>query len=188
MLSYLVLNLMYILLVNQNLISKGAVLTEEQQTLLIQPFTVNDVKRALWSIDGNKAPGYDGFSSQFFKDAWETVGDDLCNAVLDFFKTGRMLQQVNTTILTLIPKNKSPKHVSEFRPIACCCVVYKCISKLLCTRLKMVLSSIINEAQSAFVEGRQIVHNVMLVQELMSQYKRKGITPRCVMKIDLRKA
>lgn len=55
-------------------------------------------------------------------------------------------------------------------------------------RLKDVLGDIIDEAQSAFIEGRQIVHNVMLVQELMNQYKRKNITPRCVMKINLRKA
>lgn len=133
------------------------------------------MKKALWSIDGNKAPGYDGYSSQFFKDAWENIGDDLYNVVLDFFDMGRLLTRVNTTILTLIPKTTHPKSVTEFRPIACCSVVYKGISKLLCFRLKVVLGDIVDEAQSAFIEGRQIVHNVMLVQELITSYNRKGI-------------
>lgn len=66
--------------------------------------------------------------------------------------------------------------------------MHKCVSKLLCSRLKEFLGTIVDEDQSAFVEGRQIVHNVMLLRELMNQYKRKSISPRCVIKIDLRKA
>lgn len=102
--------------------------------------------------------------------------------------SGRMLKQLNTTVITLIPKGNNPDYVMDFRPISSCSVIYNCISKLLCNRLKDVLGTIIDEAQSAFVEGRQIVHNIMLVQELMNQYKRKNISSRCVLKIDLRKA
>lgn len=68
-----------------------------------------------------------------------------------------MLQHINTTILTLIPKSSHPKSVKDFRPIACCSVVYKCILKLLCAQLKNVLGIIVDEAQSAFIERRQIV-------------------------------
>lgn len=78
--------------------------------------------------------------------------------------------------------------MNEFLHIAYCSVVYKCISKHLCSRLKGVLGCLIDEAQSAFIKGRHIVHNVMLVQELMSNYKKNGVSSRCVMKIYLRKA
>lgn len=174
--------------VNCELVKRGNVLNDTQRASLCTPFTTGDIKNALWLIDGNKAPGHDGYSCQFFKDAWEIVGDDICRAVGDFFTTGRLLQQVNTTILTLIPKSDNPLSVTEFRPIGCCSVVYKCISKLLCMLLKNVLGDIVDEAQSAFIEGRQILQNVILVQELMNHYKRRGISPKCVMKIDLRKA
>lgn len=42
------------------------------------------MKNVLWFIDGNKDLGYDGYSSYFFKDIWEIVGDDLYKVVLDF--------------------------------------------------------------------------------------------------------
>lgn len=162
--------------VSDRLVKRGMVLNESQKSMLCSPFNNSDIKAALWAIDGNKAPGYDGYSSRFFKDAWEVIVEDLCEAVQDFFCTGKLLQQVNTTVLTLIPKIDQPQTMMDFRPIACCSVIYKCVSKLICSRLKCVLGSIVNEAQSAFVEGRQIVHNVMLVQKLMNQYKRENIS------------
>ncbi|GJV05062.1 putative reverse transcriptase domain-containing protein [Tanacetum coccineum] len=43
-----------------------------------------NVKKALFDIDSNKAPGPDGFSSEFFKASWDVVGADLCKAVKEF--------------------------------------------------------------------------------------------------------
>lgn len=51
------------------LVRKGKTLTISQQDILCNPFSDCDIKAALWSIDGNKTPGYDGYSSQFFKDS-----------------------------------------------------------------------------------------------------------------------
>ncbi|KAL2252836.1 UNVERIFIED_CONTAM: Retrovirus-related Pol polyprotein from type-1 retrotransposable element R2 [Sesamum indicum] len=48
--------------------------------------------------------GPDGYSSGFFKAAWPIVGHEVSSAVLDFFNTGRLLKQINTTLLALIPK------------------------------------------------------------------------------------
>ncbi|XP_074266725.1 uncharacterized protein LOC141590006 [Silene latifolia] len=56
----------------------------------------------------NKAPGPDGFSSAFFKDSWKIIGDEVCDIVQDFFHSGKFLKQLNSTILTLIPKCKMP--------------------------------------------------------------------------------
>ncbi|KAL2240808.1 UNVERIFIED_CONTAM: hypothetical protein Sindi_0722000 [Sesamum indicum] len=95
------------------------ILSNEESTTLLLPFTPADVKQAVFHIDEDKAPGPDGYSSGFFKAAWPIVGQEVTSAVLDFFSTGRLLKQINTTLLALIPKVHSPTTVSEFRPIAC---------------------------------------------------------------------
>ncbi|XP_057526250.1 uncharacterized protein LOC130805490 [Amaranthus tricolor] len=63
-----------------------------------------------------------------------------------------MLKSWNNTTITLIPKVPNPLHPGDFRPISCCHVLYNCISKLICSKLKLVLDFLIDQAQGAFVE------------------------------------
>ena len=83
-------------------------------------------------------------------------------AVMEFFRTSQMPKYVSSTKLVVLPKVHHPQSVSEFRPISCYNVMYKCIAKLLCNRLKEVLPSIIDPSQAAFVKGRHLVHNVLI--------------------------
>ncbi|KAK4384619.1 hypothetical protein Sango_3042800 [Sesamum angolense] len=83
------------------------ILTEEEAYALIRPVTVDDVKTAMFDIEEDKAPGPDGFSSGFYKAAWPILGE-ISKAIMDFFTTGRLLKQVNATVLTLIPKCRLP--------------------------------------------------------------------------------
>ena len=106
-------------------------LTEEDTQLILKPVTTDEVKQATFYITDNKAPGPDGYSLGFYKAAWRIVGTEVTSAILDFFASGRMLKQINTTLLALIPKVHSPMMVIEFRPISCCNVLYKIIAKIL---------------------------------------------------------
>ncbi|XP_021861241.1 uncharacterized protein [Spinacia oleracea] len=128
------------------------------------------------------------FGSHFYKDSWHIVGDEVVAAVLDMLQHGKILNELNHTVITSIPKTKFPKDVSEFRLISCCNTLYKCITKVLRGRLRQVLPDLILENQGGFVNGRFIVHNIMVVQDLVRQYGRKGVKPSCLMKIDLQKA
>jgi len=44
----------------------------------------------------------------------------------------------NDTTIILIPKIDNPEMVAQFRPISLCNVVYKVISKMLSSRLKVI--------------------------------------------------
>ncbi|GJV55852.1 RNA-directed DNA polymerase, eukaryota, reverse transcriptase zinc-binding domain protein [Tanacetum coccineum] len=118
--------------------------------------TNDEIKSAIFYSDSNKASGPDGFSPEFFKKAWEVIGNDVCLAVKDLFRSGKILGEINATLIALIPKINTPSKVSDFRPIACCNVIYKCISKILTNRIKNGLSKIVNINQSAFIPGRHI--------------------------------
>ncbi|KAF9660842.1 hypothetical protein SADUNF_Sadunf19G0005700 [Salix dunnii] len=103
------------------------------------PITKEEIQAALFSIFDSKAPGPDGFSARFFKAGWSIVGEDFVAAVQDFFISNSLPKCVNATTLALIPKVENPSTLDEYRPISCCNVVYKSISKVLATRLKKAL-------------------------------------------------
>ncbi|KAJ6941863.1 hypothetical protein NC652_007817 [Populus alba x Populus x berolinensis] len=155
---------------------------------LIQQITSDEIKRSLFSIPDDKAPGPDGFTSYFFKKCWGIIGADFINAIRSFFERSTLPRCINATIIVLVPKVENPAGMDDYRPISCCNVIYKCISKIMATRLKTVLADIVSPSQSAFVPGRQIADNILLTQELMHNYHLDRGPARCALKVDLRKA
>lgn len=130
----------------------------------------------------------DGYSSCFFKKAWPVIGHEVSEAICDFFKKGKLLKKVNATLITLIPKVDVPETVAEFRPISCCGVLYKIITKNVSQILNKVLGFLVGPEQAAFVKGRNIFDNIMVAHELVKHYSRKNISPRAMLKIDIRKS
>lgn len=121
-----------------------------------------------------------GIMQFFFKKTWSIIQHDVGAAVKDFFVTGKMFKAANCATITLIPKVDKPETVKDFRPIACCTILYKLISKILANGLKKVMSSIICEAQAGFIPGRKLGDNVILAHELVQGYTRKHISARCM--------
>ncbi|XP_056691895.1 uncharacterized protein [Spinacia oleracea] len=99
------------------------------------------------SADEITRPWLDGYNSCFFKAAWPIIVNDLFLAISDFFKTGKILKEVNVTSISLIPKISVPSSTGDFRPITCCSIIYKCISKILCEKIGSVLPDVISQNQ-----------------------------------------
>ncbi|GJW91789.1 RNA-directed DNA polymerase, eukaryota, reverse transcriptase zinc-binding domain protein [Tanacetum coccineum] len=155
---------------------------------MVREVSNEEIKTAMFQIDDNKAPGLDGYSATFFKKSWNIVGNDVCLAVKEFFETGKILREINSTLIALVPKIQTPLKVSDFRTIACCNVIYKYISKVLTKRLMGCLDKLVSKNQSAFIPNRHIQDNIMLAQELFKGYDRKAGPKRVVVKVDIQKA
>jgi len=65
--------------------------------------------------------------------------------------------------------------------------MYKIVAKLLANRLKKVLPSIIEERQSAFIQGRHMLHSVLIANEVVDEAKRSQ-KPCMMFKVDYEKA
>ena len=139
-------------------------------------------------MPSNKSPGPDGFPCEFLKTTWPVIAHDFTVAVQSVFRLGFLPKGINSTILALVPKKTTSAEMRDFRPIACCNVLYKVISKILANRLKVFLPRMISENQSAFVKGRLLMENVLLASELVKDYHKDSVSSRCVMKIDISKA
>ena len=161
---------------------------EADRDLLIHEVTTMEIKHVLFAMASNKSPGPDGFTCEFYKAAWDIVGEDFVIAVKSFFKTGFLPKGINSTILALMPKKKDSKTMKDYRPISCCNVIYKVISKILANRLKLILPKFISPNQSAFVKDRLLMENVLMASELVKSYHKSAVSARCAIKIGISKA
>uniref|UniRef100_A0A803PRU1 Reverse transcriptase domain-containing protein n=1 Tax=Cannabis sativa TaxID=3483 RepID=A0A803PRU1_CANSA len=166
----------------------GPTISNQQRESLLQPITDEEIKKAMFDIPGAKAPGPDGYSSYFFQDNWNLVGEDICNAVRSFLHSGKILREINCTALTIIPKVRCLNNPGDYRPIACCNVIYKVATKVICSRLKHILPDIVAQNQGGFVQERFIAHNIMICQDLVRHYGRHSKKANCIIKLDLQKA
>lgn len=96
-----------------------------------------------------------------------------------------MLKQVNSTVVNLIPKIQNATSVKDYRPVACCSIVYKMISTIVTNRLQFVTGNIVHCAQAGFIPGRSIADNILLASELSKGYSRSNSYPRYLIKVDL---
>jgi hypothetical protein len=110
--------------------------TQNMAQGLLTDFTKEEINKALEQMPPLKAPSPDGYTSEFYQQHWETMGDVVCEAVLYFFNSNKMNVAINATYIALIPKNSNPSSVIEFHPISLCNVIYKIIAKVLANRLK----------------------------------------------------
>lgn len=137
----------------------------------------------------DKASGPDGLNPAFFQSFWSVVGQDVVLFCWRFMNTRELPDEVNRSLVCLIPKVKVPQMMGELRPISLCNILVRILSKVMSNRLKKCLNSIISDKQSAFIEGRLLTDNALRAFEINHYMKRrqgqKGITG---LKIDVSKA
>ncbi|GAA0157018.1 hypothetical protein LIER_14376 [Lithospermum erythrorhizon] len=78
-----------------------------------------EIEVSMLSMKKGKAPGPDGFISEFYKDSREVVKGTVVEAIQTFFATGYMPRHLNSTIISLIRKVANPENMKDFRPISC---------------------------------------------------------------------
>ncbi|XP_019434024.1 PREDICTED: uncharacterized protein LOC109340748 [Lupinus angustifolius] len=133
-------------------------LSDENNVFLTAKFEVEEIKEAIWSCDGDKSLGPDGYNFTFFKKFWDCL------------------------------KKKSPQGLNDFRPISLIGSIQKIISKLLAARIKKVIHLVISDCQSAFIKGRFIMDGVVVANEVIDQVKKKRRGDCFILKVDFEKA
>lgn len=92
-------------------------LSREQAESLEIMHSEEEIKRAVWSCESSRAPGYDGFNLGFVQKMWGTIGDDFVRMIMDFFEQGELPKAVNITWVALLPKVEGALELKDFRPI-----------------------------------------------------------------------
>ncbi|GKV46811.1 hypothetical protein SLEP1_g53774 [Rubroshorea leprosula] len=162
-------------------------ISQTDNELLIAPFSKEEIRKVIWECDSSKAPGSNGFNFRFMKSMWDDIKTKVIGFVKEFQEQGRLVRRSNASFIVLISKTVNPQRIEEYRPISLIGVMYKMIAKLLASRLCKVLHKIIGEQQMAVIKGRQLVDGVVIVNEVITEAKRKR-KKSFVFKVDFEKA
>lgn len=92
------------------------------------PFTLDDVKKVLFSIGDLKAPGTDGLHSITFKKCWHILGESITEEALNAINHKVVSTGWSDAVIILIPKVDISEKVTQYRPISLCIVLHKIIS------------------------------------------------------------
>ncbi|GAU32659.1 hypothetical protein TSUD_218360 [Trifolium subterraneum] len=127
---------------------------------LTRPFSVEEVKAAVWDCD-----------------SFKTL----------FHRNDKLTKGVNSTFIALIPKVDSPQILHDFRPISLMGSMYKILAEVLANWLRLVVGSVISESQTAFVKDRQILDGILIANEVVDE-ARKTKKELMLFKVDFEKA
>ena len=94
------------------------------------PFYELEIHAALMGMNGDKAPGPDGFKVAFWQSCWETVKEDVLDMFKEFYEQNSFIKSVNHTFLVLLSKKGGAEDLGDYRPISLLGGLYKLLAKV----------------------------------------------------------
>lgn len=108
------------------------------------PFTHQEIDSVVRALPSDKAPGPDGFNTDFVKKCWPIISEDFYKVCHDFYNGNTCFQSINGSLITLVPKHDNAIKVADYRPISLLNTLVKILTKLLANRLQVQLPHLIH--------------------------------------------
>ena len=141
-------------------------ISETQKTLLDREITDEELETTVKRLHTGKSPGPDGFPAEFYQHFWPLI-KEMYKSFITEVKNSSFPDDTNMSVTTLIYKEKGEKYLlADYRPKALMNIDVKLLTKLLSSRLNLVLPNIIHETQTA-IYGRRIGDSINLVRDLI---------------------
>lgn len=162
-------------------------LTENESNLCDGYISLDEITFAVNNLKLNKSPGLDGLSTNFYRKFWNTLGPILVKVYNASFDKTELPFSQRQSILNLLYKKNDPLDLSNYRPISLLNTDYKILSYTLASRIKKVLTLIINADQTGYIRNRYIGFNLRQIQDIIDYADRFNVEG-AILFIDFSKA
>ena len=79
-------------------------INQQEAENLEHPFSEDEIHSALMEMNGDKAPGLDGFTMAFWQRCWVLVKEEVLDLFKEFYEQSAFIKSINNTFLVLLPK------------------------------------------------------------------------------------
>jgi len=165
-----------------------SLVTEADNQMLLRIPLSAEIKDAVFALNGDGAPGLDGFGGHFYQTYWDIVGKDVVQFVQEFFQGGLLPNNINSNLIVLIPKVPGANSMGDYRPIALANFQFKIVTKIVADQLAYITSRIISIEQRGFVRDRNISDCIILASEAINSLDKNQFGGNIALKVDISKA
>ncbi|XP_019451698.1 PREDICTED: uncharacterized protein LOC109353792 [Lupinus angustifolius] len=144
---------------------------QEENSMLTEIPSNEEIKKAVFDLNGEGAPGPDGFGGCFYQAFWDIIDIQL-------------LPNLNSNNVILFPKTPGADRIEEFRPIALANFQFKIITKVIADRLARIISP----QQKGFIKDRKIHDCICIASEAINLLDHKTFGGNLAIKLDIKKA
>ncbi len=156
---------------------------------LEKPITKQEIEQAINSMQNSKAPGPDGYTSEFYKAFKEQISKLLLDVFNEALHRGSLPPTFYHASISLIhKKDKDPLDPASYRPVSLLNVDNKILAKIVATRLETILPTIISQDQTGFIKNRQLFFNIRRLLNIIHTQDKKNLHPEILLSLDAEKA
>jgi hypothetical protein len=140
-----------------------------ENNLLTALYTEEEVKKAVFQMEHNKAPGPHGFPAEFYQTFWEVIKPNLLE-LFSLLHVGQLeLFRLNFGEIILLPKINEGERIQQYRPICLLNVSFKNFTKVATIRLNSVADHVVHPSQTTFMQGRNILDGFAILHETLHE-------------------
>ena len=160
-------------------------LLDEDNDMLTEEITIDEIEKVIETTSNNKSPGIDGIPYEFYKTFWETIKNEIYQ-IIQGILTYNLSYTQKTAVITLNPKDESTDLLTNWRPTSLTTCDYKIFTKIIANRLKLVIPNVISPEQYCCPD-RSIVDCNTIVRDIVNYCSNENV-PGAIINLDWSKA